>query len=317
MTSPLVSFIVTYHNEPVEMVEECLDSILALSLSEQEREIVVVDDGSDTNILAALSAYHDKFIYLRQPCRGLSVARNTGLRLATGIYIQFVDADDHLLRPAYEHCLDLARYHAPDIVLFSFTHKQESQTPFVLPTPVTGAEYMRRHNLRASAWGYLFRRAVLGDLRFTPGLLHEDEEFTPQLLLRCERVFSTDDKSYFYRQRQGSIMHDSGNSHKQQRLNDLESIIYHLADKKVTLPIADQPALQRRIDQLTMDYIYNTMTLTHSLQETERRIEKLRDKGLFPLPDRAYTKKYTAFRKLVATHIGRRILLALCTVKGK
>ena len=299
------------------MAEECLDSILALSLSEQEREIVLIDDGSDTNILAALSAYHDKLIYLRQPCQGPGVARNTGLRLATGTYIQFVDADDYLLRPAYEHSLDLARYHAPDIVLFMSTHKHETQTPFVLPTPITGAEYMRRNNLRSPVWGYLFRRAVLGDLRFTPGLLLEDEEFTPQLLLRCERVFSTDDKSYFYRQRQGSLMHKTGSQHKQQRLNDMERIICHLVDKKVTLPIADQPALQRRIDQLTMDYIYNTMTLTHSLQETESRIEKLRAKGLFPLPDRAYTKKYTVFRKLVATRAGRHILLALCTVKGR
>ena len=146
MDKPLVSFIVTYHNEPAEMIEQCLDSIL----SDKEREIIMVDDGSDTNIFMALAAYHDKLTYIHQPNKGLSVARNTGLKMATGTYIQFVDADDYLLITAYEHTLDLARYHNPDIVLFRFTHKHESETPFVLPTPVTGAEYMRHSNLRAS-----------------------------------------------------------------------------------------------------------------------------------------------------------------------
>ena len=317
MNTPLVSFIITYHNEPVEMVEQCIDSILALSLSDKEREIVLVDDGSDTNILMALASYHDKMTYIRQPNSGLSVARNTGLKMVSGTYIQFVDADDYLLTPAYEHTLDLARYHNPDIVLFHFTHKHENQTPFVLPTPMSGSEYMRHNNLCASACGYIFKRSVLGDLRFTPGILHEDEEFTPQLILRCERLFSTEDKCYFYRQRKDSIMHSDNNKHLLQRLNDTESIIYHLFAKKETLPIGDQPALKRRIDQLIVDYLYNTMCLTHSMREVESRIKRLETKGLFPLPDKGYTKKYSAFRKMIATKTGRRLMLAMITFKQK
>lgn len=317
MDKPLVSFIVTYHNEPAEMIEQCLDSILALSLSDKEREIVMVDDGSDTNIFMALAAYHDKLTYIHQPNQGLSVARNTGLKIASGTYIQFVDADDYLLITAYEHTLDLARYHNPDIVLFRFTHKHESETPFVLPTPVTGAEYMRHNNLRASAWGYIFRRSVLGDLRFTPGILHEDEEFTPQLVLRCERVFSTDDKCYFYRERENSIISNNDTKHILHRLNDTENVIYHLFEKKETLPIGDQPALQRRIDQLTMDYLYITMGLTRSMREVESRIKRLEAKGLFPLPDKGYTKKYSAFRKMIASKMGRRIMLATIALKQK
>lgn len=315
MNKPLVSFIVTCHNTPIDDIEQCIDSVLALSLSEQEREILLIDDGSDGDMLPALTAYRDNIVYLRQPCRGLGEARNTGLRLATGAYIQFVGASDHLLRPAYEHSLDLARYHNPDIVMFSCTHKRESETPFVLPTPVTGAEYMRRNDLKGTAQGYLFRRAVLGDLRFRPGLLHEDEEFTPQLLLRCERVFSTADKSYFCRHGASGTRVDGGNRHKLQRLNDMESIICHLADKKTTLPIADQPALQRRIDQLTAHYIRDTMTLTRSMRETESRIARLTDRGLFPMSDRSYTKGYALFRKLVVSKTGRRMLFALYLIR--
>ena len=46
---PLVSFILTYYNQPVQMLCECINSILALSLNEDEREIIVVDDGSEVS----------------------------------------------------------------------------------------------------------------------------------------------------------------------------------------------------------------------------------------------------------------------------
>ena len=46
MEKPLISFILTYYNLPVEMLIECIESILALSLQADEREIIVVDDGS-------------------------------------------------------------------------------------------------------------------------------------------------------------------------------------------------------------------------------------------------------------------------------
>ena len=42
---PFVSFIIPYHNEDVEMLCECIDSILALTVSRADREVIVVDDG--------------------------------------------------------------------------------------------------------------------------------------------------------------------------------------------------------------------------------------------------------------------------------
>ena len=43
----MISFVIPYHNEPLNMLRQCLDSILSLSLSNEERVIIVVDDGSD------------------------------------------------------------------------------------------------------------------------------------------------------------------------------------------------------------------------------------------------------------------------------
>ena len=98
---PLVSFIVTYYSEPADMLKECISSILALSLNETERQIIVVDDGADYSPINELLALSSNIVYVRQPNRGLGQARNTGIELAEGSFIQFVDGDDLLLTSAY------------------------------------------------------------------------------------------------------------------------------------------------------------------------------------------------------------------------
>ena len=60
------------------------------------------------------------------------------MKMASGKYIQFVDGDDKLIRAPYEHCLDIARYHNPDIVLFRETTSPSADTPF----------HLRRSNYR-------------------------------------------------------------------------------------------------------------------------------------------------------------------------
>lgn len=138
--APLVSFIVTTYNLPVEYIKECLDSILQLSLSDKEREIILVDDGSDICQLNELSEYLTHIIYLRQPNQGVSVARNYGMMMAKGRFIQFVDGDDYLIQSAYEHCLDIVRYHQPDIVTFKFSKDNSAEATYELPIPVSGTD---------------------------------------------------------------------------------------------------------------------------------------------------------------------------------
>ena len=60
-----------------------------------------------------------------------------------------------------------------------------------------------------------------------------------------------------------------------------------------------------------MDYIYNIITLTHNGKYLEQCIEELKQKGLFPLPDKDYTQKYKWFRRLSSTRQGRRMLCML------
>ena len=307
---PLVTFIVTYYNLPVQMLCECINSILALSLKPEEREILIIDDGSKVSPMNSLMHYNDEIIYVRQPNGGLSMARNKGIETATGKYLQFIDADDHLIAAAYEHCLDIVRKNPDiDMVMFDFTDKTDSQSSFNDQSIVSGTEYMLKNNIHGMACGYIFQRTMLGDLRFTPNIWHEDEEFTPQLLIRAEQLRVTDAKAYYYYKHTGSITTQADEESKDKRLIDIKGVIKRLHALCDRIPRNDRLAMQRRIAQLTMDYIYQTIIQKRSSQVLEQCIAELRSEGLFPLPDRNFSKKYVWFRQLSNTRLGRAILL--------
>ena len=317
---PLVSFIVTCYNLPVDMLCECIDSILKLNLQANEREIIVVDDGSDVSPMNELLKYGDDIIYVRQKNNGVSVARNTAMDMAKGQYFQLVDGDDYLLTAPYDYCLDLIRNSSDvDVVMFDFTHEADKASgPYNPPTIKSGPDLMRSENIRGAACCCLFRRSVRGALAFTPGIAYgEDEEFTPQLLIRAETVFITEAKAYFYRERTTSAIHQKDEGSIQKRLSDTKEVILHLNRLADRSPHSDKIALQRRVAQLTMDYIYNTILLTRSEEKLNATLDDLRKDGLFPLPNHPYSTKYIWFRRLSNSAIGRKILLTTLPLMKK
>ena len=318
--APLVTFIVTYYQLPVEMLCECLDSILATSLSNSEREIIVVDDGSEQSPLGALNKYLNNIIYVRQRNAGPGEARNRGMQIATGQYLQFVDADDYLIRTPYEHCLDIARYQQPDVVMFDFTDAPSGKNTGIFNTEdlESGARYLSQYNLRATACGYLFKRNILGNLHFTTDIYnHEDEEFTPQLLLRAETICSTDAQAYYYRRRQHSLTSENDKRKMVKRLNEHLLVIKKLAHIADTLPTEERLALSRRVAQLTMDYIYTIIVQTRDRHFLDRKLDNLRQLGFFPLPDRDYTTKYKWFRRLTNSSAGLSLLMNVLPYMNK
>jgi len=315
---PLVSFILTYYNLPVPMLCECINSILALSLRHFEREIIIIDDGSDVSPMNGLMQYGDDIIYVRQKNQGLSVARNKGIDMAQGTYLQFVDADDHLIQTPYEHCLDIIRYRRDiDMVVFDFTSKRQEQTTFNDMPLQTGTEYMRNHNIHGTACGYLFKRTTLSELRFTPGIWHEDEEFTPQLLIRAEQICVTNAKAYYYFKHPGTITTTADEESKTKRYEDIKGVLTRLNYLTDRVPQSDKPALQRRVAQLTMDYIYQVIIQNRSSQALNEVLEGLKNEGLFPLPDRNYSQKYTWFRRMTNSKFGRTVLLSTLPLLSK
>ena len=316
--APLVSFIITCYNIPDEILRECVKSILRLSLRKQEREIIVVDDGSDTSPLSVLDDYLDDIVYIRQKNGGLSSARNRGIQNATGQYIQFVDADDALIANQYEHCLDMVRFKRPDIVMFDFSRKDKSQKVCYFQNLATGRYLLRHQDIKATACGYLFKQSILGTLRFTPGICHEDEAFTPLLLLRAGTVLLTDAEAYYHRMRHDSINTSHNTRSTLKHLNDFKGIIGRLYTFADTIPGNDRMALLRRVHQLTMDFICKVIVETRNKHYLNRQLDDLRRQGLFPLPEKDYTSKYTWFRRLTNSKIGLEFLFrTLPLIKSK
>lgn len=294
------------------MLRECVESITDLSLSVSEREIIVIDDGSDFSPVNELTEMAPDIIFVRQPNQGVSVARNLGLKIATGKFIQFVDGDDRLINAPYEHCLDIVRYQEPvDMVMFRFSESKEEPTDFSFTGPLTGQEYMATKNLRASVCCYIFRRDRLGGLCFTPGIVHgEDEEFTPQLVLKMHNVYSTEAKAYYYRKRNGSVTHTESKEAKEKHIADMLKVILNLKAIAEKCDPLKKVSMERRVAQLSMDFLVNVIRMTKSRIQLNKAIDLLKQHDLYPLPDENYTKEYTIFRYMIQKKAGQLILIA-------
>lgn len=317
---PLISFIIPYYNLPLDLIRGCVESVTAVSLDSGEREIIVVDDGSTVDVKEQLLDVCPDLIYIRRENGGLSAARNTGIEAATGEYIQFVDGDDRLIPNVYDKCVDKLRETRADLLLFRHTEDEKAvveNAPYA--GPFFGTDFMMEHNLRASACGYVFRKTLIGDdIRFKVGIYHEDEEFTPRVVINAEKLLYTDATAYFYTLRNDSITTKKDDIHIRKRLDDKRDIIFGLREFYSGLPFYGYMAMERRVRQLTMDYIFNIMTSGRGWQELRSRLSELKEKGLFPLPLKHYTLKYYIFASLADTYPGLLLLSkVLRTAKRK
>jgi len=94
MQKPKVSIIIPTYNRS-KLISRSIDSVLTQTY--QNVETIVIDDGSTDDTLAVLAKYGQRIKVISQPNGGVSKARNTGLSVATGDYIGFLDSDDYYL----------------------------------------------------------------------------------------------------------------------------------------------------------------------------------------------------------------------------
>jgi len=91
MKNALASVIIPVYNSE-RYLSEAIESVLVQTY--RPIEIIVVDDGSTDSSADIAKGFHDAICYVFQPNSGPSVARNAGLKIATGSIISFIDADD-------------------------------------------------------------------------------------------------------------------------------------------------------------------------------------------------------------------------------
>ena len=232
MNKPSISFIIPYYKVELPLLARAITSILRLG-QKADWEVWVINDGTPGHEAEDyLGSLDDPRIHYHvQPNLGLGGARNTGMEMAQKEYIQFLDADDFLFQKAFSQILDVLGEKHPDLLSFEFkkvyhtglwdTNVPAWQTVF----QGSGTDFMLKHNLHGCAWGYVFKKSVLDGLRFTSGIYHEDEEFTPLLFLKARHVIITNLPAYAYFQRQYSIIHHPDRKIIKKRYSDLQHII--------------------------------------------------------------------------------------------
>lgn len=222
-----LSIIVPVYNVE-DYIEECIESLLVQTL--ENIEIIVVNDGSKDDSMKIVEKFNDeRIILVNRKNGGLSAARNTGLKIAKGEYIAFVDSDDFIGdKNAYKEMYEIAKEEKSDIVAGNalFYYSKDNVNPmirdncFYQKSPMNNEEFfiqsLKTKRIYAPVWLNIYKRSLILDnkLLFKEGIFHEDELFTPQALIKANQISIYNNDFYVYRQREGSIINSGKNGKK-------------------------------------------------------------------------------------------------------
>ena len=252
---PKFSIIIPVYNvEPY--LRNCLDSVLAQTYADWEA--ICINDGSTDGSLAILKEYtanDSRFQIIDQSNKGLSAARNAGIREAKGEYIFLLDSDDWTVPDALER---LGRHIAgQDMVCFTGQKYNEEDNTY-LPsdmlssaTYASGMAYYNENALKSYVFPFvcavlrLYKRTFLleHNLSFKEGIYHEDNLFTPIACYYANKVTVIPNSLYIYRIRENSIM----TTDQPKRLTDMVYVANSLADFFVPKKIKDTVIIYRAI----------------------------------------------------------------------
>lgn len=198
-----VSVIVPVYNTS-DYLKDCLNSVTGQSL--KNIEIICVNDGSTDKSAEILKEYAEndsRIKVITQINKGASAARNTGLNVAAGEYIAFIDSDDKIDSDAYETSYQKAKEKSADILMFgekSFSVKAETYLDGFNSLDTPGAMML---------WNKIYKRSFLLENDFhllESAKCYNDECFNSVVLPKALRVVYIPDRFYSYRKnRTGSI----------------------------------------------------------------------------------------------------------------
>ncbi|MGB2760806.1 MAG: glycosyltransferase [Maribacter stanieri] len=219
-----LSIIIPLYNKE-KYIERCLQSLLNQGLSQNDYEIIIVDDGSKDSGVAAVNNYANKndlvnIKVIQQINQGPSAARNNGLLEAKGDYIYFLDADDLLSKHALSYLITLSEENDLDILEFDTKEIDEEQLTVLLDSSIldtndikvsvmNGKSFIAEHDLRNQAWRYLIKRKYLldTDIVFLIDMrAYEDLIFTASVFLLANRISKVSVDAHRYIKVAGSIV---------------------------------------------------------------------------------------------------------------
>ena len=213
----LVSVIIPVYNVD-KYISRCVNSVV--NNTYKNLEIICVDDGSTD----ASGAICDKFALtdsrikvVHKKNSGVSSARNTGLDIASGTYIAFVDADDWVHEEYFRVLMREMNRRNADLIICNHirtdgTIDLSSTSENCQVKMLTRESFMSKHDLKSYIWGRVFRKGLIGDLRFDESAKIEDATFNASLVQRNSSItiFLAKSCLYAYYNRSGSLVSSFG-----------------------------------------------------------------------------------------------------------
>ena len=218
MNNPKVSIIVPVYNL-ADYIENTVASLLVQSY--QNIEIILVDDGSkdaSLSIIEQLAASDSRIVYTSQPNGGAAKARNTGLALATGDFITFVDGDDMLSPNAIRDNIGYFDDEKNDWVAFSirrvdakgnYIQTKGVYEDFIIPSheeisSESFVPYFYSRKLSGVACAAIYRKSSIDSISFTEGKYYEDSIYFIDLLCHTKHGILSPKGEYLYVDRANS-----------------------------------------------------------------------------------------------------------------
>lgn len=222
--TPAISIIVPVYDTS-DYLKKCLDSIINQSLI--NIEIIIINDCSpdplDHDICTDYEKKDPRVIYIKHKTnRGLGGARNSGLNIAHGDYIWFIDSDDFIDINACEFLYYLADTQQAEIIAFSATshingnldlssydYYNYNRDISILNKLFNGKDFIDiailTQSFHVSACLHLFKKSLFLSYKFRENVVHEDTDLIPIIIHNASFVFCTKYAPYYRLLREGSI----------------------------------------------------------------------------------------------------------------
>lgn len=270
MRNKTVSVIVPVYNAE-QYLARCIDSVLKQTY--QYIELILIDDGSKDKSPVICDTYRrlgHNIKVIHQSNKGVSAARNTGLNLASGEYVTFVDADDALTSDAIIKLVEAIEHHRADIVSGGVARVDSTGNRISLSyTQSISAKVYRNDDLMlnflsgnagTSACARIYRMESVQRIRFDEGVqINEDKLFLYRCLANSRSHVYVNSIVYLYYQLADSTSH-RGFSEKYFDIMAVANIIYN--DISITQPQLLKAAINHKTRALMELYAYMSLSKT-------------------------------------------------------
>ncbi|WPA92678.1 glycosyltransferase [Providencia zhijiangensis] len=297
---PVLSIVVAVYNGE-KFLPHFFDSLIAQKL--ENWELIVVNDGSKDDSESVIRQYEDKFEnfkVLTQENGGVSVARNTGMAVATGKYITFPDIDDEIDARMYGRLLEIALAGDLDVATCNGTYVYTNgDAPKAIFPPnkvpstgvITGPQWLQiglssRKFLHVT-WLNLYRLSLIREHNFTfePRLHHQDIPWTTEMLLVAKRVQFINEQYYEYLIHNQSVSHSlTGDERSVRKINTYLKILDMLMDiyKRHPEEVKQAPACLWQVGKEGLGVVLALLAIK-SPETQKQMIQLFFDKGYWDI----------------------------------